>query len=315
LFFFDGLWVVAATTSVALFALVANLFDGVAVASDVVGRATYIRRYALPEHVASIMGFQNALINFGTVVGACISIILIRFASYPWIFLGIVPANAIALLLLSYFLPKDGVLHKDTKDKYWSVWKDVIGWPKGLRSLAGLTLLFYALTALATILISIYAYIHGANLQEVILLGIIVVLPQLLASPRGKLADAWRDQLFRVGLIIIALLIGSLAFVTSYLLLLPIILLAEIVLVLLGLVVETLVTAASDPAQYGRVSAVFEGLKDVGKFIGAVGLGFAFDLFGSRQTFLILAVAVISFVVLTTKPRFRHEDPRVGAAS
>jgi predicted MFS family arabinose efflux permease len=167
--------------------------------------------------------------------------------------------------------------------------------------LAVLTLFFYALTALATILIPIYAYIHGANLQEVIILGVIAVLPQLLSSPLGNIADAWRDRLLPLGLFIIALLIGSLAFITSYALLLPIILFIEVVLVLLGLVVENLVTAASDPAQYGRVSAVFEGLKDVGKFIGAVGFGFALDFIGSQETFLLIACIAILFIVLKPK--------------
>jgi len=296
-FFFDGLWVVAALTSIATFALIANLFDGVAVASDVVGRATYIRRYVSSERVASVMGFQNTLINFGTIVGACISIVLIHFVSYAWIFFGIIPANLIALILFLYFLPKDAISHGNTQDSgYWSVWKDARNWKNGLHFLGALTLLLYALTALATLLVPIYAYVHGANLEEVIILGIIAILPQLFASPLGKIADTWRGKVLPIGLGVVALLLGSLAFVTSYALVLPVIFLLEVVLVLLGLVVENLVTAATDPAHYGRVSAVFEGLKDVGKFIGGVGLGFTLDLIGSERTFLLVAFIAILFV-------------------
>lgn len=294
IFFFDGLWIVAAITGIVWFALVANLFDGVAVASDVVGRATYIRRHAPQERVGTVMGFQNTLINFGMVIGGCVSLMLIRFVGYPWIFFGIIPTNLIALILFVRYLKKDGAKQNNpNKDHYWSVWKEAAQWQRDLRFLAGLTLLLYALTALATLLIPIYAYIHGANLQEIILLGIIAVLPQLFASPLGKIADVWREKLLPIGLVAIAALLVSLAFTTSYSLLLPIVFIMEIILVMLGLAVENLVTANSDPTRYGRVSSVFEGLKDVGKFIGGVGLGFALDLIGSRGTFLGVAVVVI----------------------
>jgi len=301
-FFLDGFWTIAAITGVALFALLANLLDGIAVASDVVGRATYIRRYAPIEKVASVMGYQNSLIYLGTVVGCCISLILVPFTGYAWIFFGIIPTNIIALLLVLRFLPKDHVVHRDTKEHYWSVWKDVLKWPKELHYLAILTLLFYALTALATLLIPIYAYVHGANFPEVIILGIIAVLPQLFSSPLGKIADTWRDRLLPIGLIFLAFFIGLLTFVTLFSLLLPIILVIEVILVLLCLVVENLVTAISDPSHYGRTSAVFEGLKDMGKFIGAVGFGFALDLFGSHQTFFVLAggIFVIAFLTIRT---------------
>src|SRR5581483_2568517 len=145
-----------AVTGMALFALMANFFDGIAVASDVAGRATYLRRYTPAQKVASVMGFQNTLIYFGTIVGACISLVLIPFVSYPWIFFGIIPTNAITLLLFVYFLPKDKRVSGNTKsDGYWSVWKHVAAWSRQLLLLAALTLFFYALTALATILIPI----------------------------------------------------------------------------------------------------------------------------------------------------------------
>ncbi len=310
IFFFDGLWSLAAITGVALLAFLASMFDGVAVASDVVGRATYIRRYAPGERVASVMGFQNTLINFGMVIGGLASIGLVRFAGFSWIFFGIIPTNAIALILFIRYLRKDDAPRAIEKadgfaGHYWSVWKDALRWRNGLHVLADLTIFFYALSSLATILIPIYAYIHGANLEEIIVLSMIAVLPQLAASRLGKIADASREKLLPSGLVAIAVLLAALAFTKTYTLLLPLVLLLEIVLTLLGLAVEKLVTVKSDPAHYGRVSAIFEGLKDVGKFLGAIGLGFALDAFGSQAIFLAVALVAILFMLwVRYLPRF-----------
>jgi predicted MFS family arabinose efflux permease len=231
--------------------------------------------------------------------------------SLPWIFFGIIPTNLIALLLFASYLKNDNkAVAENSPSKnlslknYWGVWKDILQSRNGIRFLAGLTLLFNTLSALGILLIPIYAYIHGANLQEIIILGIVEILPQLFASVLGKVADAGREKLIVPGMAFIALIVGSFVVVTSYPYLLSLVFALQIILVLLGLVVENLVTAKTTDDHYGRTSAVFEGLKDVGMFAGAIGFGFAIDGIGTHVVFPLLAIiiAVIAIAALSLRP-------------
>jgi MFS family permease len=307
-FFLDGLWSLAALWSIAAFAVVAYLFDGIAVASDVVGRATYIRRYGLQEKVASIMGFQEALGYFGWLLGALISLALVSKVSFSWIFFGIVPANAFALWMIAVYLPKDKAQNTGARQhfsiaEYFKVWAEASNRHSGLRLYALLMTLFYALTSFATFLIPIYAYLNGASLQEIIVLGIISMSPQLLSSPLGKAADRFRGKLLPIGLAGVALTLLVLGFAHTYALLLAVVLIMQTLLLLLSLVLENLVTAATSADRYGRVSAVFEGLKDLGKGIGALGLGFAVDHIGAGNVFYALAACAL-LIALSLLPRW-----------
>src|SRR6266481_4211987 len=307
-FFLDGLWSVAAITSLVIFAFFANLFDGIAVASDVVGRATYIRQHAIGGRVASSMGFQNSLLNAGMLIGASISFVLIRFVSLPWIFFGVIPTNLVAIILLAYYLPDNSPppQQRDASTEfsftnYWGVWKHIAKSRNGLRFLAGLTLFVNMLSAFNVLLIPIYAYIHGANLQEIILLGGIGIVPYLFSSPLGKIADRWGLKIFPLGLLAASVIIAALSLPAAYSFLLAAVLMLQTILVLLGLVLENFVTARSEPEHFGRISAVVEGLKDIGGFMGAIGLGFAVDYLGVRIVFLPLSICAVGASILFYK--------------
>lgn len=306
-FLLDGFWALSAFTGMILFAVLADFFDGIAVASDVVGRATYIRRHTSQKKVASIIGFQTTIINTGWIIGALISLFAVNYISLPWIFLGIIPTNLVALYIFIRYLNNDktDLLNKENKKiyfaDYFQVWRDVTCWKNGLRFLAYLTIFFNAIAEFGTFLIPIYAYINGANLQQIIILGIIAMLPEILSSPLGKLADKKPVKILLLGLVTTAGLIFLLSFVNSYSLLLAIVLSLKITLVLLSLAIENLVTSRAEPTHYGRVSAVFEGLKDVGKLTGAIGLGFAIDIIGSNIVFIIIGFISLFIAVLIGK--------------
>ncbi|HEV7449025.1 MAG TPA: MFS transporter [Candidatus Paceibacterota bacterium] len=312
IFFFDGLWSIAALGSLVLLVFIAEIFDGIAVASDVVDRATYIRRYARREVVASVIGWQTTLINVGWMVGACLSWILAPYVSFVWIFFGIVPANLVALYMLARYLPADAPPPARSSNSisfahYFDVWRDTLRLHNGLRALAMLTIIFNALSAFAVFLIPIYAYIQGATLREIILLGILAMLPDLFSSPLGKIADRFSASLLPLGLLAAAMTLAALSFVSWYPFLLLIVLGLRVILVLLGLAVENLITKLTSPYHYGRTSAVFEGLKDVGKFIGAIGLGFALDQWGGQAVFIALAAFMVVATLLATREFRKHK--------
>jgi predicted MFS family arabinose efflux permease len=161
-----------------------------------------------------------------------------------------------------------------------------------------------AFTGLATLLIPIYAYTEGAGLQGVIVLGIIGVAPDVFGSLLGGLADKFRSRLLPGGVLVVGFCLASLGFVQYSIKLLIIVLAFRIVLVLLGLVAEIEVTARISSDRYGRVSAVFEGLKDLGKVAGTVLLGFSMDWLGASVVFKIvglLTCALGAFLFLKSK--------------
>ncbi len=307
-FFFGGLWSASAATSLVIFAAIANVLCGIALASDVVGRATYIRRYVPQETVATVMGFQNTFLNIGTIAGSLVTLALIPFLPLPWIFFGVVPTNLVTLLLFARLLRTDkaakgrsGLAKEYSPESYWEVWRGSMGRKSGLLLLAGLMFFLYALFAFCTILIPIYAYTNGAGYGEVIVLYIIAILPEIFSSPLGKLADRSPGRVLSLGLLGAAAVIAWLTLLHSYFFVLGAVLALEVIFVLLTLAVEHLVTARAEPNRYGRVSSVFEGLKEMGKFAGAIGLGFAMDGFGSVIVFPALALIAILFAVLSGK--------------
>lgn len=303
-FFFDGLWVVAAFTGIASIALLADVFDGVAVASDVVGRATYLRRYTSSQRLASTIGYQTAIINSGWIVGAFISILAVRFVSLGWIFFAIIPTNLLALWVLTRYLRIDPVTRsnartlKSSDNRYWQVWSHVLRRNDELPVLAFLMLFLNVLSGLTSFLVPIYAYTEGASLQQILVLGIIGILPETFASLFGRIADSWRGKSLPLGFAIIALSLAPLA-VISFPVLFVITLVLKMVLVVLVLAIESMITTRVSFDYYGRITAVFEGLKVLGRFLGAVGLGFALDYFGKGALFPALAIATLLVGSLT----------------
>ena len=298
LFFFSSILLsISAITGMAIFVLVANVLCGIALASDVVGRATYVRRYVPQEQVGTVMGFQNTFLFLGTVAGCLITFLMVPYVSFPWIFFWVVPTNLVTLIVFSLYLKEDKPLERKelagteySFSDYREVWSTVSKEGSGLRLLAILTLFFYALLAFCQILIPIYAYTTGASLQQVILLYILAILPQIFSSPLGKIADRWKSILLPMGLFVISIGVVLIAITQQYSLILGGVFVIQIISVLSGLVMENMITERTEATHYGRVSSVFEGLKEAGKFCGAIGLGFSMDFFGHYYVFGGLAL-------------------------
>lgn len=317
LFFFSSILLsISAVTQMAIFVVIANVFCGIALASDVVGRATYVRRHVEQERIATVMGFQNTFLFFGTIAGCVITFFIVPYVSFPWIFFWVVPTNLITLSIFSIYLKPDEPLKKEelahtgySFSEYRRVWNDASRKGSGLRLLGLLTLFFYALLAFCQVLIPIYAYTEGADLQQVILLYILAIVPQIFSSPLGKIADKWKSRLLPIGLVALSVGIVLLVFIKYYFFILGVVFLLQVVSVLLGLVIENLVTERVESTHYGRVSSVFEGLKEAGKFCGAIGLGFAMDFFGHYWVFG--GLAVIGFLASMVSRKNIEKDPDI----
>jgi MFS family permease len=309
-FFLDGFWIAAALTGMVVFAVLANFFDGLAVASDVVGRSTYVRRFTPPMLVGSVMGFQDTLVNLGWAIGAILNVFAVQYLPLPWIFFMVLPANLVALLLLAFYLPSRSPVaaSADTAvsfKNYWGLWQEVFRWKYALRSLVGIMFLLYALNAIGSFIIPIHAFTEGASLSFVILLKIAVIAPVLFSAVLGRVADRLGSWAFPWGMVIISVLIALLAFLSDYRFHLIINLLLGSILVLLSLMIERMVTERVQPARYGRVTAVFEGVKNAAGYVGAISLGFLLDGLGAFAAFV--SISVIVFILALYFGR-KHRD-------
>jgi predicted MFS family arabinose efflux permease len=303
LFCFDGLWSLAAATGLTILAVLANAIDGLAVASDVVGRATYIRRNSLPGQVGTVMGLQNGLVNAGFIGGALIAMIAVHFVKLSWIFFGILPTNLIALYLVSRIGGEGGsrttACHRSGGSAQETrFWKDVLVRDTSLHLLAVLALFFNAISGLTTVLLPIYAYRHGASLDAVIVLGIVGVIPEMFGAFLGPVADQYGDRLITFALLASAACFSSFAVGVTSVVLTATVLILRTILVAAGLVIEACTTNRAEVTEYGRLSATVEGLKDIGKLVGIVALGFGIDYFGSTPVFIFMAVGALSLAMM-----------------
>jgi MFS family permease len=295
-------YILTGLTGLVVFAALANLFDGVAVVSDVIGRATYIRRYGTRADSSFLFGFSEAWINAGWLVGMLLAFFLVDRLGMLWMFAAIGPTTLITFLLYWRLLPDDahGKNAETTAPAalsvaaYTEVWRQFRAWTPEVRLSAMLMLLVHTVQAVGAFLIPIYAYTEGASLRQVILIGIVFNLPVLFAAALGRLADRLRTVAAVLGLCGIAATLAGLALVTSFGLMLLLVLALKICITLAALAIEGKVTRDVHEGSYGRVSAIFEAIKDLGALIGPVALGVAIDAAGVSVTFVGVALILMT---------------------
>lgn len=307
-FVFDGFgYFIGGLTGAVAWIFFANILDGAGVLSDVIGRSTYVRRYAPAARVSTIFGFSNLVINAGYIAGIVASVFLANVWHIAWIFFALVPTTLIALAMYARYLKKEPALPEEETGSFWrnylSSWRDAVTWNADVKVLAALALFLSVLDAVGVFIIPIFAHLQGADLGRVALIGAVFNLPWLFAEPLGRLADHWREKTVPWGMAAIALTLAAFAVFTGYVSQLVLVLVLEIFIILTGLAIEGIATHRVPPERFGRISAVIEGVKDFGKFLGPLLLGIALDLSGSRPVFIGAAVVTLAAVFLLRVPK------------
>jgi len=297
---FVGLsYLFAGLFSMSVFIVIARALNGLLWSMENMGVATYYRRTARPESVASSFGYIDMWSHLGWISAAFVGMIFLS-AEVPlhWLLFLIAPTSLIALVIARR-APVDipGQQAKPERvrpllfrsyAKEWGEWKT---WNGHLWLLGALVLLSGFIEALIWFFIPIDAYIQGADMYLVILLSVVGAVPTLVGYVLGTFADKRNNYgLVAGGLAFAAAIMIGLAFFPHlYVWKLAASFMLGILLELFVVIQQNLVTKLGPAETYGQRGSAFESIATIGDLGAPLILGILLDAAGFAQVSYIVA--------------------------
>jgi MFS family permease len=307
---FVGLgYLLAGIFGLAVFVVLARAVNGFTWELENVGVATYYRRVIDKRSIAASFGYLDTWTNLAWIAAAIMGMFLISFMPIHYLLFAIAPFSIVAYFI-ALKAPKDPmasdgevkqpIIYSFGKSlKAWRTWKANF-W------LLGIIVFFSSIiSAFTSFFIPITAYLAGANLPMVVLLGIFGALPALFGYILGRIADRRnRYILIALSLFCVAIIAVWLAAIHAYWLKLSAVFLLGIILELLYVVQSSLITTLGPAETFGRRGSAFESVSTLGDLVAPLILGVALDVLGfSNVTFVIGAVAIVLAVTFLLKRR------------
>lgn len=299
----------------AFFVLLARIINGVAWCCDSVGGDTYIRRFALTNHLSKSFGYLSSLPNFSWILAALISIPLIPFVPVHWFFLAIVPTSIAAYFVVKS-APTDKVpVQKTVSKKYVKNFIEAIKgigtWKLEVWVLAFLAFFISCIDLLGTFFVPLFAYTESNNLVHVIVITVIFAIPSAFAFWFGAIIDkVSKVNFIAISISLIAGLLILLSYEQWYIFQLLGIFILGVLTLCANLALQALVTQVSHRDHYGRVSGLMSGADEFGSVIGPLLIGLLIDQSGMNMTFVVLGILAI-VIVITTKIIFTLKPVRI----
>ena len=293
----------AGMTGMALFIVIARVANGISWSLDTTGTDTYYRRVTSRLHLASSFGYIEALAHLGWIAAGLVSIALVPYVPAYVLLLFIAPFAFVALPFVLR-APKDPVKKEKrprftTLASYRNTFAELGSWNTRMHLIAALVLFMGIIDTLIWLFIPIDAYIEGANLIMVILLGLVGSVPTLAAYAIGKFADRHNKYLLiALALLGIACLMAGLAAFPSYGFKLVASFLIGILMVFLGIAGKFLVTVLGPEATYGSRGSAFEGIATIGNIAAPLIIGISLDALGFSSVALLIAFAAAVFAAI-----------------
>lgn len=279
-----------------LFVILAQAINGTAYAFDQVGRDTYIRVHSPKGTIATGLGYLDTVGDFWWVVAALLSIPLLHYVGIPILLLMIAPTSLVALLVISSIKIREraitdreglAVLADRT-----AISKALVSWNFRLFGLAIFSFSVGAATTISTFLIPIDAYARGASLVQVVLIGIMFTIPQILGWSLGKYFGKAGTQSFPICLIVFAVLLEMLSLSIGHVLMLVAALGIGVILEFFALGSGQLLTSFSKPEEIGRAGSIMTALTELGSLVGPIAMGMLMDAKGPSAAFSFLSFLV-----------------------
>ncbi len=300
LYLFVGLgYFLTGVTGMVIFMVLARLINGVSWGLDVVGRETYFRRHSEKNKIATMFGYFDTVANFWWVVAALIGILLINYFSITALLFLITPFSFISLLVVLHFRKKEEKMHAVTSQKLSiNPFKEVKEWGLMLRGILGFNFLISFTGAVVIFFLPIEVYKEGGSLTLVVLMGIAYILPSLTGWGLGKFFDMKGYKTLGIGLLLFALLLLSLSFLTSFFWRIAIMFIISMILELLSVGSNELMTASTKPEHYGRVDGVMRSVSTVGEMMGPLMVGILIDITSTGSAYISLSILIFSLAVM-----------------
>lgn len=303
-YFFAGVF------NAAFLVVVARALNGVTWCCDSVGGDTYLRRFALDEHLSKSFGYLSALPNLLWIIAAIGSLLLVPLVPIHWLFLAIAPTSVAAFFILRK-TPEDVVPVRAERKPF-----RLIEAMKGLRlygpriwSLAGLTFFVACLDLFGTFFFPLSMLSETEDVGKVVVVTVLFALPSAFAFWIGSYIDRISKERFLiVGFVLIALILTALWVIPGFALQAAGIFVLGTLEVCIGLALQVQVTKAATKDNYGRVGGIMAGADELGAVIGPIAIGFLIDATGMQSAYgvlgaLSLGVASSLFVCLIMKRR------------
>ena len=304
---FIGLgYFLAGVTGLVGYVLFARVLNGVTWGLETTGMDTYYRRTTKRDCLASSFGYMDTWSYLAWIFAAAAGILLLNYFPIHYLLLAIAPFSLLALPF-ALKAPKDTVTRTlpviSSLGSYGAAFNEFKNWNVHLHLLAALVLVMGMISSFIGFFVPIDAYVSGANLTMVIVLGIVATIPMLFGFPFGKIADTHN----KYGLAAFAL--GGSAVIVAGLALFPFYWYKLLASFLLGMLAELLVvvgkaliTTLGSAETYGLRGSIFESISTIGKLTAPLLIGIALDVIGfanmSLITALIAAVLGVAFVLL-----------------
>jgi len=300
-------YLLAGIFSLAVFVVLARAVNGFTWELENVGVATYYRRVIDRRNIAASFGYLDTWTNLAWIAAAILGMFLISFMPIHYLLFAIAPFSFVAYFI-ALKAPKDpmildGEIHQPS---IYSYGKSLRAWRTWTANfwLLGLIVFFSSIiSAFISFFIPITAYLAGANLPMVVLLGIFGALPALFGYMLGLIADRRnRYVLIALSLFCVAIIAVWLAAIHAYWLQLSAVFLLGIILELLFVVQSSLITTLGPAETYGRRGSAFESISTLGDLVAPLILGVTLDVLGfSNVAFTIAAGAIVLAAIFLLK--------------
>ena len=293
-------YLLAGTTGLVLFIVIARGLNGISYALDSVGRETYFRRHTPVAKIATVFGYFDTIANFWWMVTAIAGIFLIKYFSIHWLLFLIVPTSLIALIILWRFKKKEDLEIVDTplfvKEKR-KIFKEIKDWNWTLKSLIVFNFFIACAYSVIAFFLPIEVYKEDGNLSLVIIMGVVATIPTLFGWMLGKWFDIKGSKVFSYGLLGFAVLLFSLVFFHGYVWQLIVSFIVGIILELLSVGSNELVTAHANPEHFGRIGGVIRSISNIGSIVGPLAVGILMDSYGIGSGYFVLAIVMVLLAI------------------
>ncbi|HEU0085509.1 MAG TPA: MFS transporter [Candidatus Paceibacterota bacterium] len=286
-------YLLAGITGIALFVIIARLFNGVGFGLDAIGRETYFRRHNRPEKLATVFGYFDSVAIFWWIASALIGIFLVKHFALHWLLFMIVPTVMISFSII-WAWRKNGEesanLVVDKKINYRDLFKELGMWNYKLKLILLLNLILSASWSIIIFFLPIEMFIEGASYTTIILFGVATMLPVMFGMFLGRIFDWKGPRIFAYGLLLYGMLLILIGFGGSYVFLIVTAFLIGIIQEFVAVGREELVTMNSRPEHFGRVGGLMRSIMNIGAMMGPLIAGITIDATGSmRIVFMGLA--------------------------
>lgn len=300
LYLFVGLgYFLAGITGMLIFVILARLINGVSWGLDVVGRETYFRRHVSKDKIATTFGYFDTMTRFWWIVSAVLGIYLVKYFTIANLLFLITPFSLVSLLVVINFRKKKEHVHiVETQKSSINFLREIKGWNLLLKSVVGFNTVIAFSGAVVLFFLPIEIYRESGNLTMVILMGIAYALPTLMGWSLGKFFDKRGYKTLGTSLIVFALLLMSLSFLTGFFWRLAIVLVISMVLELISVGSNELVTVAAKPEHFGRVDGIMKSVMAIGGMMGPIMVGAIIDLTSVGSAYISLSMVIFAVAII-----------------